>query len=546
MVMGIEPDEVNHMDPAQHARPPGRGRVTAWRAAAVLALAACLAGCAQLQAGPGNGDDRGATAAADLRWLNTVTYGADQASLDALHRLGRKGFLAQQLAMPLADPPELAAAIAALPNLRDGAAAQVQAAREARQRIDALADDASRQQARQALNLQGREIVADVARRHLLRALYSPAQLREQMTWFWMNHFNVYAGKGQVGLLLADYEERAIRPHALGRFRDLLMATVTAPAMLVYLDNAQSSANRVNENYARELMELHTLGVSGGPSGSRYTQQDVQELARVMTGVGVNLRGTPPPKLPAARASLYRSDGLFEFNPARHDFGAKLLLGQRIEPSGFDEVARAVSMLAREPATARFVSARLAAYFIADQPPPALVERMAQTFTRTDGDIAAVLRTMLLAPELDRQADPSPRKFKDPMVYVVSSLRLAYEGRQVANLRPVMNWLNQLGEPLYGHVAPDGYPSAESAWASSGQLVRRFEIARAIGSGPAGLFAGDGTTPRGARFPTIGNKLYYDAIEATLGPATRAALSQAESQAEWNTLLLASPEWMQR
>ncbi|NUT17380.1 MAG: DUF1800 domain-containing protein, partial [Cupriavidus sp.] len=470
----------------------------------------------------------------------------DQASLEALRRLGRKDFLAQQLAMPLADPPELAAAIAALPNLHDGAAAQVRAAREARQRIDALPDDASRQQARQALNQQGRELVADVARRHLLRALYSPAQLREQMTWFWMNHFNVYAGKGQVGLLLADYEERAIRPHALGRFRDLLMATVTAPAMLVYLDNAQSSVNRVNENYARELMELHTLGVSGGSSGSRYTQQDVQELARVLTGVGVNLRGTPPPKLSPARASLYRSDGLFEFNPARHDFGAKLLLGQRIEPSGFDEVARAVSRRAREPATARFVSARLATHFIGDNPPPALVERMAQTFTRTDGDIAAVLRTMLLAPELDRQAAASPRKFKDPMVYVASSLRLAYEGRQVANLRPVMNWLNQLGEPLYGHVTPDGYPSAESAWASSGQMVRRFEIARAIGSGPAGLFAGDGTTPRGARFPTIGNKLYYDAIEANLGPATRTALSQAESQAEWNTLLLASPEWMQR
>ncbi|MNT19852.1 hypothetical protein D3C72_1551320 [compost metagenome] len=153
---------------------------------------------------------------------------------------------------------------------------------------------------------------------------------------------------------------------------------------------------------------------------------------------------------------------------------------------------------------------------------------------------------MLLAPGLDRLPASSPRKFKDPVVYVVSSLRLAYEGRPVANLRPVLNWLNQLGEPLYGHVTPDGYPAAESAWASSGQMVRRFEIARAIGSGPAGLFAGDAGTPRGARFPVIGNKLYYDGIEATLGPATRAALAQAASQAEWNTVLLSSPEWMQR
>lgn len=533
------------MTQTQYSRQSGRARLVAWRAAAALALAACLAACAQVPGETTGGSD----GIADLRWLNTVSYGADQASLGELRRLGRKGYLDQQLGMALADPPELAAAIAALPNLQADAAAQIRAARDARQRIDTLPDDDSKQQARQALNAQGREITADTARRHLLRALYSPAQLREQMTWFWMNHFNVYAGKGQVRLLLPDYEERAIRPHALGRFRDLLMATVTAPAMLVYLDNAQSSANRINENYARELMELHTMGVSGGPSGSRYTQQDVQELARVLTGVGVNLRGTPtwmPPRLPPGRAGLYRSDGLFEFNPARHDFGAKTLLGQRIEPAGFDEVARAVSTLAREPATARFISAKLAAYFIADNPPPALVERMAQTFTRTDGDIAAVLRTLFLAPELDRQLAAPTRKFKDPMVYVVSSMRLAYEGRPVTNLRPVMNWLNQLGEPLYGHVAPDGYPSAESAWASSGQMVRRFEIARAIGSGPAGLFAGDGTRPRGARFPMIGNKLYYDTIEATLGPATRAALAQAESQAEWNTVLLGSPEWMQR
>lgn len=532
------------MHPAQHPRQSGRGGFAAWRAAAALALAACVAACAQVPA-----EATGSTGtAADLRWLNTVTYGADQATLGDLRRMGRQAFLEHQLTLPPADPPELAAAIAALPGLQADAGAQIQAARDARQRIDALPDDDSKQQARQALNAQGREIVADASRRHLLRALYSPAQLREQMTWFWMNHFNVYSGKGQVRLLLPDYEERAIRPHALGRFRDLLMATVTAPAMLVYLDNAQSSANRINENYARELMELHTLGVSGGPSGSRYTQQDVQELARVLTGVGVNLRGTPspPPRLPPARAGLYRSDGLFEFNPARHDFGVKTLLGQRIEPAGFDEVARAVSILAREPATARFISAKLATYFIADTPPPALVERMTHTFTRTDGDIAAVLRTLFLAPELDRQLAAPTRKFKDPMVYVVSSMRLAYEGRPVTNLRPVMNWLNQLGEPLYGHVTPDGYPSAEGAWASSGQMVRRFEIARAIGSGPAGLFAGDVTKPRGARFPMIGNKLYYDTIEATLGPATRAALAQAESQAEWNTVLLGSPEWMQR
>jgi uncharacterized protein (DUF1800 family) len=172
---------------------------------------------------------------------------------------------------------------------------------------------------------------------------------------------------------------------------------------------------------------------------------------------------------------------------------------------------------------------------------------MAATFTRTDGDIAAVLTALFLSPELGRVLDAPGRKFRDPMVFVMASMRLAYDGRTVTNLRPVMNWLNQLGEPLYGHVTPDGYPAAEGAWASSGQMVKRFEIARAIGSGPAGLFAGDANLPPGpARFPVVAGKAYYDTIEATLGPQTRTSLAQAETQAEWNTLLLSSPEWMQR
>ncbi|KWR90750.1 DUF1800 domain-containing protein [Cupriavidus sp. IDO] len=532
------------MVPGLQHRSAGSFVATAWRGLAVLVARAAVAGLAACAQQPPTGS--GAISAADLHWLDTISFGADQASIRRLQALGRERYLEEQLRMPVADPPALAAEIAALPQLQGDAAERTRAVREERQRINGLADDTAKQQAREALNRQARETVADASRRHLLRALYSPAQLREQMTWFWMNHFSVYSGKGQVRLALPDYEERTIRPRALGKFSDLVLATVTAPAMLEYLDNAQSAVNRINENYARELMELHTLGVSGGPSGSRYTQQDVQELARVLTGVGINLRGEPP-RLPPARQALYRSDGLFEFNPNRHDFGPKTLLGQRIEPTGFDEVVRAVKILTREPATARFISTKLAAYFVADNPPAPLVDRMTATFTRTDGDIAAVLTTLFRSPELDRALAAPARKFKDPMAYVMSSMRLAYDGRTVSNLRPVMNWLNQLGQPLYGHVTPDGYPSAESAWASSGQMVKRFEIARAIGSGPAGLFAGDDGKPVGqARFPVIGNKTYYDAIEGTLGTATREALAQAQTQAEWNTVLLSSPEWMQR
>ncbi|ABF11700.1 DUF1800 domain-containing protein [Cupriavidus metallidurans] len=514
------------------------------RLLALLATATFLAACAQTP--PSGATQPGSLSSADLRWLNTVSFGADQASVQRLQTIGRERYLEEQLHTPLADPQPVAAAIAALPVSQGDAVQRQQAVRAERERINTLTDESEKQQARQAINRQTRELVLDTERRHLLRALYSPGQLREQMTWFWMNHFSVYAAKGQVGSMLPEYEERAIRPHALGKFRDLVMATVTSPAMLVYLDNAQSAANRINENYARELMELHTLGISGGPSGSRYTQQDVQELARVLTGLGVNLRGEPP-KLGPARAAMYRSDGLFEFNPNRHDFGSKVLLGQRIEPTGYSEVERAVTILSRDPATARFISAKLATYFVSDTPPQALVDRMAATFTRTDGDIGAVLRTMLLSKEFDSAAAHGARKFKDPMVFVVSSMRLAYDGRPVTNLRPVINWLNQLGEPLYGHVTPDGYPAAESAWASSGQLVRRFEIARTIGNGPAGLFTGEDGQPTQRRgFPMPNSRMFYDTIEATLGPATRGALAQAGSQQEWNAVLLSSPEWMQR
>src|SRR6516165_10824696 len=260
-----------------------------------------------------------------------------------------------------------------------------------------------------------------------MRALYSPAQLREQMTWFWMNHFSVYSGKGSVRWTLGEYEERVIRAHALERFAELVLASIKSPAMLDYLDNAQSAVGRLNENYARELMELHTLGVSGGASGSRYTQQDVQELARVLTGVGINLTDTTP-KFGPPRAALYIRRGLFEFNPARHDTGEKTVLGTKIHGKGFDEVEEAVTLLCRQPATARFISTKLAQYFVADDPPPALVDRMARTFTKTDGSISAVLHEMFLDKELLAALNvPAPRveKFKDPMQFVVSSLRMA-------------------------------------------------------------------------------------------------------------------------
>ena len=266
-------------------------------------------------------------------------------------------------------------------------------------------------------------------------------------------------------------------------------------------------------------MELHTLGVNGG-----YTQADVQQLARVLTGVGIN--AGDPPKLKPEWQRLYRRSGAFEFNPARHDFGQKTLLGHAISGSGFGETEEAIALIVRQPACARFISRELATYFVADNPPPQLIERMAQTFLHTDGDIAAVLKTMFLSRELDAALGG---KFKDPMRFVISSVRFAYDGRAIDNTHPLLNWLNSLGEAPFGRPTPDGYPLTELNWASSGQMSRRFEIARAIGAGNAQLFdPEDGSPAKTTGFPQLSNRLYYDAVEPFLSVHTHTALEQAQ------------------
>jgi len=495
----------------------------------------------------GPGDTRLITAG-DLRWLDRVTFGIDTQVVARYRAIGRGRFLDEQLHPPPGDPADLNADLAAISTTRQTASALLKAARDEQQRINALPED-QKQAARMAANQAATAALYDASKRHLVRALYSPTQLREQMTWFWMNHFSVYSGKANIRWSIAEYEDRAVRPHALGRFRDLVMATVVSPAMLEYLDNAQSAAGKINENYARELMELHTLGVSGGPSGSQYSQQDVQELARVLTGVGLNLTDNTP-HFPPPTQALYVRDGVFEFNPARHDAAAKTILGHTIGPSGMSEVEEAVTLLCRQPATARFISTKLALYFVSDDPSPRLINAMVATFKSSDGDIAAVLKVMFQSPEFGAalaRPDQPPAKLKDPMQFVASSLRLAYDDKHLTNYRPIVNWLTQLGEPLYGRVTPDGYPLTEPAWASSGQMVRRFEIARAIGSGNAGLFNDDDGHPGPTTgFPMLTNRLYYEAIDPALSARTREVLSQASSQQEWNTVLLSSPDWMLR
>jgi uncharacterized protein (DUF1800 family) len=471
----------------------------------------------------------------DIQWLDRVTYGPTTTTVDEYRKLGRRRFLDEQLHPQSPRIPQPAAdEIAALEiSHQDGAALLAYVNRE-NQRINAITDDAQKQAERKALNDKGNKLAYEAARREILRALYSPAQLQEQLTWLWLDHFSVFQYKGNDPWLVGDYAQQAIRPHALGHFRDLVMATLTHPAMLQYLDNAQNANGHINENYARELMELHTLGV-----GSGYTQQDIQELARVLTGVGINASGNEP-KLKPEWQRLYRRQGAFEFNPARHDFGSKTLLGKTIEGSGFDEVEQAVDRIISQPACAQFVARKLAVYFVADNPPRSLTDRMAKTFQKTHGDIAEVLQTLFQSREF---AASLGAKFKDPMHFVISTVRLAYDGKPIVNTHPIVNWLNALGEPLFGRQTPDGYPLTESGWASSGQISRRFEIARAIGSGNGGLFdPEDGTPATSTGFPQLSTRLYFTTVEPFLSSNARVALDRAGSQLEWNTFLLASPD----
>jgi uncharacterized protein (DUF1800 family) len=481
--------------------------------------------------------------ARDLNLLNRITWGANPSSAREFAALGADKFLERQL-HPAGEgqlPREAQAQIDALgishTPMETFVADMDQQARAA----NAITDPEQRQGAQKAyqdsLARYGREATV----RSLLRDLYSPYQLREQLTWFWLNHFNVHLYKSNIRLLVANYEDKAIRPHALGRFRDLLGATLRHPAMLRYLDNDQNAVGHINENYAREIMELHTMGV-----GSGYTQNDVQELARILTGAGVNQtpQSSPPPKLTPEQQSQYLRAGLFEFNPARHDFGDKVFLGHPVKGRGLAEVDEALDLISRAPATSRFISRKLAIYFVSDNPSPQLVEKMAATFRKTDGDIAAVLKTTFEAPEFQTSLG---LQFKDPMRYVISAVRLAYDDKVILNTGPIQGWLGRMAEPLYGHETPDGYPLAEAAWAAPGQMATRFEIARAIGSGSAGLFKPDGP---GAvdqpAFPRPANALYFTSLRPTLGSSTRQALDQAVSPQDWNTLFLASPEFMRR
>jgi uncharacterized protein (DUF1800 family) len=332
-----------------------------------------------------------------------------------------------------------------------------------------------------ALVEPNRVVTEELQQEKLLRAVYSERQLEEVMTQFWSNHFNIYLRKnGEMPWYLAGYERDVIRPHAMGKFEDLLVAVAHSPAMLVCLDNQQSigphsvaamragtnagqkkSAPGLNENYARELMELHTLGVNGG-----YTQQDVVELARVLTGWGTE-----------TKQQGYGSGFGFEFNERRHEPGTKVVLGHRIQENGEAEGMEVLHLLAMSPATARFLSTKLATEFVSDTPPKSLVDRMTKTYLKTHGDIGQVLRTMFHSPEFWSR-DAYRAKLKTPLEFVVSSLRAT--GADVENATALAASLDRLGMPLYGVQQPNGYSLKADPWLGAEALLARMNFALAL------------------------------------------------------------------
>jgi uncharacterized protein (DUF1800 family) len=372
----------------------------------------------------------------------------------------------------------------------------------------------------------------------LYRALYSNRQLEEVLVDFWLNHFNVFNGKGPARMLLTSYERDAIRPNVLGKFRDLLLATARHPAMLHYLDNWQSQAPRddlppppnnarrpgLNENYGRELMELHTLGVDGG-----YTQDDVIAVARAFTGW-----------------TIYDVNRIaeFQFNPAFHDRKEKKVLGQTIPAGGGEQDGvQVIDILVRHPSTARFISKKLAQRFVADDPPKALVDRMAKTFTATGGDLRAVVEAMLTSREFLSEG-AWQAKLKSPLEMVVSAVRAL--GAEVTETTALAQKIAELGQPLYGKSEPTGYSTTADAWANTAGFLGRMNFAGALAAGQI-----EGVKVDATQLPIKGDAAARRLLGASASPATLKQLENGGagrplSPVSLAAVVIASPDFQRR
>jgi uncharacterized protein (DUF1800 family) len=522
-----------------------------------------------------------AAAADALHALNRLAFGPAPGDLERVARIGAPAWIEEQLhperiALPAFLADQLATLKTPGETQRELVRSYREAAKEAKEAKQAEAAQVDGTKPKTAAGAERRQLVAGIhleaGESRLLQALNSPRQLEEVLVDFWFNHFNVFEGKGLVRVLTESYEREAIRPHVLGRFRAMLGATAKHPAMLFYLDNwlsvapgyqarrgAGKGASGLNENYAREVMELHTLGVDGG-----YTQQDVTELARILSG------WTMLPQEPRRRRFVNgqdamassHGDSIFGFDPARHDDGSKTWLGHVVAPGGQREGEFALDVLARHPATAKHIATQLARRFVADVPPPALVDRLAQRFLATDGDLLAVTKALIDSPEF---RDPRTAKFKTPYQYVLSAVRAT--GIVSTNVRPLMATLAQLGQPLYGCQTPDGWKDTEADWLNPSAITQRVNFATALASGrlplqrlpdPAqpggnGMKAMERETDRaaskgepveGSTAPVVAANL-FDTLGPTISDKTRATIAGSPPALQ-AALVLGSPDFMRR
>jgi uncharacterized protein (DUF1800 family) len=498
--------------------------------------------------------------------LNRLGFGPRAGDIERVRALGVKAYIEQQLRPDRIADSEVVERLAGLRTLgmtsRDIAAQYelplFRARREQRQQAGAQtgtrATGADMPPAapaaapapfeRQQANLP----LAELSQQKILRAIYSDRQLQETLTDFWFNHFNVDARKGPERFLITEYEREAIRPHVLGRFRDLLEATAKSQAMLFYLDNwlsadpngphgngshppawyrpgrgnmggaprppqGQNQKKGLNENYGRELLELHTLGVDGG-----YTQKDVTEVARSFTGWTI----TNP-----------RLGGGFRFDPRLHDEGEKVVLGHRLKSGGgMRDGEQVLDILAEHPSTARFIATKLARRFVADTPPQPLVDRAAKTFRTTNGDLRAVLTVLLTSPEF-LAPDTLHAKVKTPFEFVVSAVRAT--GAVVEDARPLVRAVQELGMPLYQCQPPTGYKDTADAWVNTGALVNRMNIALALASDNlAGVRLEAHPQPESFLTGT------------PISDATRTTITRASTPQQAIALTIGSPEFQRR
>ncbi len=504
------------------------------RTVLVSLMAALLLGSAQ--PAPAAADD-----AAILHVLNRLGYGPRPGDVERVRAMGLPAYVEQQLHPERLPDGDLQRRLAGLRTLKMSAVEI--ALHYPRGGIERSVEELKKQgKMEEASRLESmlppedqrgrpRDILQELVDQKIIRAVHSPRQLEEVMVDFWMNHFNVNWNKAADRYLVTSYERDVIRPHALGKFRDLLLATAQSPAMLFYLDNWQSTGpnatlrgNRkagLNENYARELMELHTLGVDGG-----YTQKDVVEVARCLTGWTL--------KDP-------RRGATYEFRSAWHDDGVKVVLGRDIAAGGGERDGVAViDLLSRSPRTARFIATKLCRRFVSDDPPAALVDRVARTFLETDGDIRQTVRAVVTSAEF---GSPQVRraKIKTPLELVASSIR-AVDGETRGGMT-LTAALNRLGMVPYMCVPPTGYADKAEAWVSAGALLERLSFAIALMEGRM----------VGTEVPAPGDASIDRLVQALLGgqcsPETRQTLLTAGENvtgAKRVGLVLGSPEFQRR